>query len=403
MPHLFISYSRVDLTFVERLAVDLKSAGFDVWYDVSNLGGGSRWNKAIEQAIRDSQYVIVILSSDSVASQWVDDEVSFARTLKKKIVPLYYRPCDLGLMYVNLNWIDIQGGKYKINFDKVLNALDVKFSITPKSVSPVSETKSVIKLPSDPLPEKITPEWIFKNKITLSNGMEFMRVPAGEFIMGSNNGIRDETKPQHTVNLPYDYWMGRYPVTNMQYNQFKKKFFGKGKGKGKENYPVVNVSWNDAMEYCRWLSNLLKAELPAKMDLCLPTEAEWEKAARGTDGREYPWGNTFDKNKCNSSEGGKGGTTPIGLYSPQGDSPYGCADMAGNVWEWSHSLVQPYPYKVDDGRENEKGVGSRILRSGSYIVGASIVCCAIRLGGPPDGVTNHLGFRISIVSSMLLS
>ena len=149
-----------------------------------------------------------------------------------------------------------------------------------------------------------------------------------------------------TVDIPYDYWMARYPVTNELYNAYVKSKGIKHHVDGwekKKDHPVVYVSRNDAMEYCKWLNQILHAsrEIPIpNLQLRLPTEAEWEKAACGTDGLEYPWGNQFDKNKCNTNEGGKGDTTPVGLYSPQGDSPYGCADMSGNVWEWTHSLFQ---------------------------------------------------------------
>ncbi|MCB0100741.1 MAG: SUMF1/EgtB/PvdO family nonheme iron enzyme [Anaerolineales bacterium] len=231
-----------------------------------------------------------------------------------------------------------------------------------------------------------------QNKLTLSNGMEFMRVPAGEFLMGEGN-------EQHSVDIPYDYWMAHFPVTNAQYSQFKKKDFGEGK----EKHPVVGVSWNDAIEYCQWLNQILISEFKNQnLILRLPTEAEWEKAARGTDGREYPWGNQFDKNKCNTHEGGKGDTTPFSLFSPQGDSPYGCADMSGNVWEWTHSLYKPYPYNINDGRENEKGSGTRILRGGSFLSVSDLARCGFRLGNSPVYGDWSLGFRV-VVSPRLPS
>jgi formylglycine-generating enzyme required for sulfatase activity len=155
------------------------------------------------------------------------------------------------------------------------------------------------------------------------------------------------------------------------------------------------------MAYCQWLNETMQNEefRMRNLQIRLPTEAEWEKAARGTGGLEYPWGNQFDKNKCNTSEGGKGDTTPVGLYSTQGDSPYGCADMSGNVWEWTHSLFKPYPYKADDGREDEKASGARVLRGGSFVGSSRFARCAYRDNSVVLG--NLRGFRV--VASPVLS
>jgi formylglycine-generating enzyme required for sulfatase activity len=234
------------------------------------------------------------------------------------------------------------------------------------------------------------------NKLTLSNGMEFMRVPAGKFLMGNNNDDEKRDAPQHTIDIPYDYWMARYPITNELYNAYTEAKNIKDpvdSWKKKKDHPVVNVNWIDATEYCRWLNDLLKGELPSGLVLRLPTEAEWEKAARGIDGREYPWGNTFDKNKCNSSEGEKGNTTPVGSYSPQGDSPYDCADMGGNVWEWTHSFKKDYPYKANDGREDEQLNVARVVRGGAFTHSDENARCSYRFKVPSHGREAIIGFR----------
>ena len=107
-----------------------------------------------------------------------------------------------------------------------------------------------------------------------------------------------------------------------------------------------------------------------------------------------PWGNAFHQNKYNTAEDDKGGTTPVGSYSPQGDSPYGCTDMSGNVWEWTRSFLKPYPYNPNDGREAEKATGRRVLRGGSYITFARYARCAFRFDN--DYLPDYTGFRLAV-------
>lgn len=184
-----------------------------------------------------------------------------------------------------------------------------------------------------------------------------VRIPAGEFTMGSNE--KENQQPIHRLTLP-DYYLARYPVTNAQYARFIETNGASFEFPAeKAAHPVVNVSWHNARAYAEWVGGRL------------PTEAEWEKAARGPlthsgDERRWPWGSRWDATKCNTREAGKRGTTRVGTYSPAGNSPYDVADMAGNVWEWCSSLYKSYPYKSNDGREDLKAHGYRVLRGGSW-------------------------------------
>jgi formylglycine-generating enzyme required for sulfatase activity len=260
-------------------------------------------------------------------------------------------------------------------------------SATPMESLPVKKMEKESQI-SHQTPEALKPAPIgtLPDKFIFSNGMDFVRVPAGRFLMGSakeNELAFDDERPQHTVDLLYDYFMARFPVTNQLYQEYVKARGLQHPVSGweaKKNHPIGKVSREDAIAYCDWLNGLLKAELPAGLVFRLPTEAEWEKAARGINGREYPWGNKYDKNRCNIKEGGRGGTTPVGLYSPQGDSPYGCADMAGNVWEWTHSVDKPYPYDPADGREDKKAAGRHVRRGGSFTTFDRSARCACRGG-----------------------
>ena len=256
--------------------------------------------------------------------------------------------------------------------------------------------------------------------------LEFVRIPAGEFLMGSADAEKEayaDEKPQHRVRLE-EYWMGKTPVTVAQFAAFvdasnyrttaEEKGSGwawngsefletpladwqhprgvKSSAAGKETHPVTQVSWEDARAFCEWVSQKTGRKVR------LPSEAEWEKAARGLDGRIYPWGNQSpDAQRCNFNMNVTD-TTPVGKYSPLGDSPYGCVDMAGNVWEWTNSLWKGYPYQAGDGREDLKAGGSRVGRGGSFNYNRRRMRSADHSNRNPGNRNFLVGFRVCVSS-----
>ncbi len=251
---------------------------------------------------------------------------------------------------------------------------------------------------------------------------QMIRIPAGKFLMGSTKeqaaqAIKDgadidwveREQPQHTVELS-EYSIGKYPITNREYQAFVREggtpprdWDGDQFPADKGSHPVVNVSWDDASAYCKWLSE------KTKKSYRLPTEAEWEKAARGEDGRIYPWGNEFDSKKANTSESQVGNTTDVGKFSNSdpalsGDSPYGCADIAGNVWEWCNDWFNEKEYKsradkiTKDPRGSKNGI-FRSLRGGSWGVNEEVARVAVRNYYLPSSRLNYLGFRVVVLPS----
>jgi len=221
-----------------------------------------------------------------------------------------------------------------------------------------------------------TIEWVKDGKV-------MVRVPAGGFLYGDD---------KQKMDLP-EFWIDKTPVTNAEYARFVAEteckppshWGGKTPPIQIATHPVVYVTWHDAVAYAEWAGKQL------------PPEEYWEKAARGTDGRIFPWGDTEPTDKlCNFGQGLVKAlwslvattyyTTPVGQYSPQGDSTYGCVDMAGNVWEWTASL-----YQIDN--KNYK-----ILRGGSWNVGAVDLRCAVRIDIDPHDYYGGIGFRCFSVS-----
>jgi formylglycine-generating enzyme required for sulfatase activity len=276
----------------------------------------------------------------------------------------------------------------------------------------------------------------------------FVAVPGGRFVMGTREedipalmekygGSREwyewET-PQHQLSLP-TFYMSRYPVTHAQYAVFMRETDHKpptaethsewpyewregSYPPQRANQPVVLVAWYDALEYCRWLTEKLRTWEGTPEPLAtllrergwmvtLPSEAQWEKAARGDDGRVFPWGNEFDPARCNMEETGIGDTSAVGMF-PTGASPYVVEDLSGNVWEWTSSLwgedwQKPsfkYPYNPVDGREDLDAPGSvpRVLRGGAFNVDRRYVRCAYRVRCYPGSFDRDGGFRVVLVA-----
>ncbi len=363
-PRIFLCHAHEDKERVRDLYHQLKEAGYHPWLDEEDLLPGADWRFEIRRAIRSSKLFLACLSKESIDKQgYVQKEIKIALDVldempegKIYLIPVRLEACTVSDRLGSRQWVDLFAPR---GFEKLTRALD--YELGPRPPAPIEP--------------------------------ELVHILAGEFLMGSDpkkdKDAYDEEQPQHTVYLP-EYYIAKTPVTNAQYAVFAKITNRRTPPGGKEHHPVVDVSWRDAMAYCQWL-----AEATGKA-YRLPSEAEWEKAARGTDGRIWPWGNEPpDENRCNF--GMKvGDTTPVGQHSPQGDSPYGCVDMAGNVWEWTSSLYKGYPYDPEDGREEQEGSGDRTLRGGSWGYDLRGARVSVRDNYHPDGFGNLVGFRVVV-------
>ena len=250
---------------------------------------------------------------------------------------------------------------------------------TPRP-TPVPETEAT-EAAAEEGPEPAAPAAVVEDMV---------EIPAGPFTMG-NDSADPEDAPAHQVDLPA-YDIDRFEVTNADFAAFVqaagyvtevesagKKNWRDEFAEGKENHPVTRVNWNDAAAYCEWLGKRL------------PTEAEWEKAARGEDGRSFPWGNDWDPSKANVKETGLRDTVAVGSFGA-GASPYGVEDLAGNVWEWTADWYQAYPGNTAG--DPYYGEQCRVTRGGGWFDEEPQATTFTRNCGVPDTTSSdELGFR----------
>ncbi len=415
---VFISYARekgdsTDSKFnrqvMDMICSALESEGITYWIDHQYIDAGDKFSREIKKAMTTSKVMILIVSSNADKSDWVDREVHYALNIKLNIIPFCIRePCpeeDLEFLLSNRDWIYSSTTPSKNHLNRLIKAVRRHLPKEPekpaKSIKikeQAEEVKKEIKeleeMPKDVSDVASKGIKVEKNKKGLweayyQDGIVMVYIPPGEFTMGSDD--YDNEKPPHNVFLD-GYWMGKYEVTFDQYdkycgetNQEEPQDIGWGRGKR----PVINVSWHDAAAYCDWLSK--KIGLKFK----LPTEAQWEKAARGEDGRRYPWGKREPDGKLANFDLSIGKTSPVGSYL-QGASPFGMLDMAGNVWEWCADWFNEDYYK-NSPHKNPMGPKSgsyRVLRGGGWLNSARYIRCAYRVGYHPSYRLYFVGFRL---------
>jgi formylglycine-generating enzyme required for sulfatase activity len=362
---VFISYSHRDRDFVDHLAEDLKASGVDVWLDRWEIRVGESLTRRVSEGIHEAGYLAVVLSPHSVKSEWVQRELNagLVKGLNSKrvfLLPILKAPCEIPAIIADIKWAD-----FRESYDHGIQELLARFAPEGGAFEP-----------------------------------ETVVVPAGEFIMGSDEA--DNERPAHRVYLSY-YRISKYLLTNQEYEPFavatlrRPGRWSAGRyPEGKGDHPVIEVSWGDAVAYCQWLSS------KTGRNYRLPTEAEWEKAASWDPGaekkRRYPWGDDFDPHKCNTVEGNPGTTTPVGQYSPAGDSPYGAADMAGNVWEWCQDWYAEDYYRCSPSNDppGPTAGGLRVLRGGSWFYDQRCARCGFRHRNYPLSRDHHMGFRVVV-------
>jgi formylglycine-generating enzyme required for sulfatase activity len=376
---VFISHAWEDKESIARpLAEALRARGLRVWYDEFTLTVGDRLRRSIDRGLANSRYGIVILSPHFFAKEWpqieLDGLLQRESNGDKVVLPVWHEIGFESIRDYSPTLADRLGIASSQGLPQVVAGLMRGMHLDPETGNSLAIASPV--------------------------HLDLVLIQADEFLMGSDRSLDpaadDNEMPQHRENVR-EFSIGKYPVTNAQYAAFvaATRHMAPGHWKagklpvGKEDHPVVNVSWYDAVEFCRWQSE------SGGMGVRLPTEAEWEMAARGADGRLYPWGNDSpDWTRCNF-KGEVGDTTPVGQY-PKGASPYGVFDMSGNVWEWCLTKWrQNYETPPDDDPGES---GRHVLRGGAFYTDASEVRCAARNGFGMLSVGRFIGFRVAASS-----
>ncbi len=446
MPRIFISYSSKDEPFARRLAADLDQLGGDVaWIDVDDIPAGTKWIDAIQDGLDACEVMILVITPDSMQSANVADEWQYYLDHHKPVIPVLWKSARIHFRLNPIQYVNFHTQDYDTAFAQLyaelrrkhlpltsLSAHDasVKIPAQPRLKAQDSRSRRVYwaigavvavaligiaalllnggddhrgnetATPTPtPIPEGISNREVWPQPLIQTfDGVEMVYVPAGCFMMGSREGSGDE-QPVHEVCLDA-FWLARTEVTNEQYKACVRARACTPPGDRTAydnpqyaNHPVVYVDWDQASAYATWAGG------------SLPTEAQWEYAARGSEGLDYPWGNEFDGarlNFCDQNceysgkdtfyDDGYSQTAPVGSY-PSGTSWVGALDMAGNVSEWTRDWMGDYPSAQQQDPTGPTTGTSRVVRGSSW--GGLQLPARVwpRSSSDPGAQFNSLGFR----------
>lgn len=464
---VFLCHGLYDKPMVHRLYRRLLEEGWIApWLDEENLLPGQNREFKLEEMLKSTDVALVFLSKQSLEREGdFQREIRLVVDLSKEkpessifIIPIRLDDCITPQPLRSLQCVDFPAFEEDMEqaYLRIRKSMERQFDIISGKTA---------KTPSAHWVSSHQPRVVDDLTTTTFGGFRFMKIPKGKFIMGSrasNNLSGDDEHPQRPYEIPYNYWITCFPISNEQFSEYavstRRIAVLPRDWKKKLDQPMVNVSWHEAVEYTKWLNKIFKKEIPSELVFRLPTEAEWERASRGDLGAEWPWGNenlddylnsgrpellvrlrkkiqlegnkyfhnlagfnaNFSKTNLSTTETALENSTldllkkkvaelrsnmestNVGTFSPITDSPFDVADMMGSIWEWTQSLYKPYPYDVDDGRENPEDSGERVIkgpfttRSERFSVRSAKRGCAA-----PDRKEPYLGFRIVVAPPTL--
>ncbi|MBY0474656.1 MAG: SUMF1/EgtB/PvdO family nonheme iron enzyme [Nitrosomonas sp.] len=375
MSDIFIGYSRSDLVIAEQLVQRLRQEGWGVFID-KQTHVGRRWHREIERELHDAKAVVVLWSAVSRDSDFVLEEAEYGKR-KNILFPAFIEAVECPYGFSRIQAADLVGWNNQprhSGFSQLLDSLRIHLN-------------GELAKPAQPNARHLlTTGQTFRDKLQCGGeGPLMMVIPAGRFLMGSPN--RDSERPQHEVQITQPFALGVYVVTFDEYDLFCRETRAKKPSDnhwGRENRPVINVPWQDAQEYCAWLSK------QSSRRYRLPSEAEWEYACRSGTETPYHTGENITQKQANFA--GEQ-TLPVGSFPP---NAFGLYDMHGNVWEWCqdewHDSYQGAP---SDGSSWEDGGNeARVLRGGSWNVYPDDVRASVRYDGDPVDRDDGIGFRV---------
>lgn len=390
MSDIFIAYSRSDSAIAERLVQHFRQQGWAVFID-QQTHVGRRWHKEIERELHAARAVVVLWSAASRDSDFVLEEAEYGKR-KNILFPAFIERVECPYGFGRIQAADLMGWNHQMEHAGLIQLLaSLRVHLNGSGTELLHSAA--------PIQPVLKPGQTFRDPLQSGGeGPLLTVIPAGRFVMGSpeSEANRHDTEGlQHEVTIARPFALGVYAVTFAEYDCFCKVTGRKMPGEygwGRENRPVIYVSWHDAQTYCGWLNK------QTGQSYRLPSEAEWEYACRAGTQTPFYTGETIDSKQANFAKE-HGRTLPVGSFAP---NAFGLYDMHGNVWEWTQDCWHDnYHNAPNDGSawlEKDGGeCNRRVVRGGWWYRDPLILRSAGRNRINTDEANNYLGFRIARV------